>query len=263
MGASRAAADLRAAVSFLTVLPVAPRETPREMAPARAYFPLVGLAIGGLLAGLDAALRQAFPRELVAALDLATLVVLTRAIHVEGFVDSCDALFGGYSRERRLEILRDPHVGSFGVVGAVALLLVQWAALAALPGRVRLEVLVLAPCLSRWAILLAMDSFPYARPQGMGTAFRRGRTRAQVAAGFITALASSLGLAGLAGLAMLGLATAASGLVGRWTASLLGGLTGDSYGAVNELATVAVLVLAVGLAGEAASVFGAPFYDGA
>lgn len=253
---------LRAAFSFLTVLPVGPRETPEDLASARAYFPLVGLALGGALAGLDLGFRQVFPRQLDAALVLAFAVMATRAIHVEGFVDSCDALFGGYSRERRLEIMRDPHVGAFGVIGAVGLLLVQWAAIAGLPGKVRLETLVLYPCISRWGILMVMDSFPYARAEGMGSAFQRGKTLGQVALGFSTALAASLGLAGAAGVIMLAVASAAAWGAGRWASGLLGGLTGDSYGAINEVAAVVALLLAVLVADQAASLFGAPFYHG-
>jgi len=254
---------LRLALSFLTVLPVGPKQAPGAFAPARAWFPAVGLLLGGGLAALDVGLRQVFPDGLVAALLVAALLAATRALHLEGFVDCCDALQGGATRERRLEILRDPHAGAFGVIGAVALVLVQWAALAALPGHVRLEALVLFPCLSRWAMLASMERFPYARTEGMGTAFQRGRSRWQVAAGFVTALAASLGLAGTAGLALLGLATVVAWLAGRWMAGLLGGLTGDGYGAINELASVAALLLAVALANEASGLFGQPFYEGA
>ena len=83
------------------------------MGPARAYFPLVGLALGGILAGLDFAARQALPAPVVGALLVVALLVKTRAIHTEGFLDSCDGLFGGYSRAKRLQILRDTHVGAF------------------------------------------------------------------------------------------------------------------------------------------------------
>ncbi|MDE2718643.1 MAG: adenosylcobinamide-GDP ribazoletransferase, partial [Chloroflexota bacterium] len=101
--------DLRLAVGFLTILPFAPRD-PAKMGPARAYFPLVGLALGGILAGLDFAAREALPSPVVGALLVVAMLVLTRAIHTEGFLDSCDALFGGHSPAKRLEILRDTHV---------------------------------------------------------------------------------------------------------------------------------------------------------
>ena len=261
-GLIRRADSFRLALSFLTVLPVGMASPPRELAPARAYFPLVGLLLGGALAALDLGLRQAFPPAVVGALVLAAAVVATRAIHVEGFVDSCDGLLGGATRERRLEILRDPRVGAFGVVGGVVLLLVQFTALAELPGRVRIEMLVLFPALSRWAVLAAMEAFPYARREGMGTGFQAGRTRWQMAAGFAVALAASLGLAGVAGVVLLAIASFVALVLGRWMAGMLGGLTGDSYGAINELAAVAVLLAAIVLGNEASSLYGAPFYSG-
>ncbi len=250
------------ALSFLTVLPVAPASPPGAVAPARAFFPLVGLLLGGTLAALDLGLRQTFPLALVSALVLAAAVALTRAIHVEGFVDSCDALFGGYTRERRLEILRDPRAGAFGVIGGVCLLIVQFTALAALPGAVRVEVLILFPALSRWAVVAAMEAFPYARREGMGSAFQAGRARWHVVAGFATVLAASLALAGVAGLVLLAIASVVAWGLGRWMAGLLGGLTGDSYGAIVEASAVAVLLAAIVLGNEAASLYGAPFYKG-
>ena len=86
------------------------------MGPARAWFPLVGLGLGGVLLGLDIAGAGGAARPLlVGAILVAVLLVLTRAIHTEGFLDCCDGLFGGYTREERLRILRDSHVGAFAV----------------------------------------------------------------------------------------------------------------------------------------------------
>jgi adenosylcobinamide-GDP ribazoletransferase len=255
--------SLRLALSFLTILPIAPKGQPQAFGPARAWFPLVGLLLGGGLALLDLGLRQVFPVELTSALLLAALILATRALHVEGLVDCCDALPGGHTRERRLEILRDPHIGAFGVIGAVAMLLIYWAALVAIPGRMRLEALILYPCLSRWAMLLAMELFPYGRTRGLGTAFQEGKAPWQVGAGTITALGAALALASSAGLLLMALAAAVSAVAGSWMERLLGGLTGDCYGAINELASIAVLLLAVLLANEAASLYGQPFYRGA
>lgn len=249
---------LRLAIAFLTVLPVAPRTTPTDMAPARGYFPLVGLLLGGVLAGVDAAAQPIFPSLLRGALVVTVLVVLTRALHIEGFLDACDGLFGGYTRERRLEILRDHHAGAFAVVGGVLLLLLKWTAVVALPPPVRLPALVLFPCLSRWGMVLDMSVYPYARAQGMGTSFQHGHRRMQVILGFGIALVASLLLAGSAGIVFLVVATAVAWGLGRWMASLLGGLTGDTYGAVNEVTEVAVLLAAVVVAAVAPAIVGWP-----
>jgi adenosylcobinamide-GDP ribazoletransferase len=249
---------LRIALSFLTILPVGPKHLSERLAPATLYFPLVGLLLGLGLWGLDAGLRVVFPVAVTSALLLVGVTSATRALHVDGFLDSCDALFGAHAKERRLEILRDPHVGAFAVIGGASLLLVQWSALSALPSAFRPEAFLLFPCLSRWAMQLAMTAFPYARPEGLGAAFQRGRHPLFLCAGFALAAAASVLFAGWAGVAFLVIGTCGALLLGAWTARLLGGLTGDSYGAVNEVAATAVLLAAVAFARETPGLFDAP-----
>ena len=245
----------RAAVGFLTILPVSPRDA-AALAHARAYFPLVGLALGALLVGLDLLLsgrlflpEGAFvalaPNHLLeSALLVVFLAVMTRGLHLDGFMDSCDALFGSFDRARRLEIMRDPHVGAFAVVGVVCLLITKCAAVAGLVHPLRLQVLILFPCLSRWAMLLVMELYPYARSEGLGTAFLGARGRLQLSFGFVCALFASLLAAGLMGLILLLAASLIAWIIGAWASGRLGGLTGDVYGAVNEIVETAVLVLA-------------------
>ena len=251
MSPPRLLASFRAAIGFLTILPVSPRDAAAPpdaagaLARAPAWFPAVGLLLGAMLAFLDLALRALhLPVLLNSALLLATLAALTRALHLDGFMDTCDALLGGFDRERRLAILRDPHVGAFAVVGVVCLLLVKLAALTALPGGYRTGVLILFPCLSRAAMVLAMEWFPYVRHEGLGTPFVRHDGR-RPRAGLLLAAAAALALTGLPGLALAALAAAVAWSVGAGATRLLGGVTGDIYGAVNEIAEVAVLGLAV------------------
>ena len=234
--------SLRLAISFLTILPVAPRDV-AHVGSARAYFPLVGLALGAILAGLDFAARQALPTPVAGALLVVALLVLTRAIHTEGFLDSCDGLFGGYSPARRLEILRDTHVGAFAVVGGVGLLLLKWSLLSGIPDEVRVGLLTIFPCLSRFGMLSTMAAFPYAREQGVGTAFQSGAKRWHVVLGLVTAAVAGGVLLGATGLFLLGAAIAVSLALGRWISRMLGGMTGDGYGAVNEVAEVTVLLV--------------------
>ena len=238
--------DLRTAIGFLTVLPVEPRAAPR-MGRARAYFPIVGLALGAALAGLDYAARLVLPLPVVGAVLVVALLVLTRAIHVEGFLDCCDGLFGGFSQARRLEILRDTHVGAFAVAGGAGLLLLKWSLLAGIPSEIRPGLLFVFPCLSRLGMLATMAAFVYVREQGLGTAFQCGTARWQVPFGIATALAASVAVLGYAGPVLVGAAIVVSLGLGRWISGMLGGMTGDTYGAVNEVAEVAVLLLGIAL----------------
>ena len=279
---------LRSAIGFLTILPLAPSGAPGSLVSARGWFPLVGLLLGLILASLEilrmlmlqagssgwygyAPLPVTYPVFLNytillwSVLLVVILVVLTRALHLDGFMDSCDALLGGFDRERRLAILRDPNVGAFAVIGVVCLLLIKVLTIAGLPPAipvpppgilelppegwsVRIPMLLLFPCLSRWAMLLTMELYPYVRSNGIGTAFfdgGQGRFRWQLILGFVFTLVVSVTLAGMVGILLLAAACAVAWGIGAWATRLLGGVTGDIYGAVNELTEVVVLLMAL------------------
>ena len=234
-----------AALGFLTIIPVGKRALDsRWLGKASVFFSVVGLMVGLALAGADYALRLVFPDLLASALVLVLLVVLTGAIHFEGFVDACDGLFGGRNRESRLQIMRDKRAGAYAVAGGVLLLLVKVAAMAALVGTGRFWVLVLFPVLSRWGMALALGGFPYARQQGLGVVFRgAGPLGIGIAGAFALLIAVLFGSEG--GLLLFGIATVLAWLLGFIISRMLGGLTGDTYGAINEVAEATLLVIAV------------------
>ncbi len=244
---------LFAAIGFLTIIPTS-RGGEGALAWARMWFPVVGLGIGGLLTGLDYALREGFGTRpevveftppLLAALLIAFLVIITRALHLDGFMDTCDALFGGSNAEQRLEIMRDSRVGSFAVAGAACLFLISFAAVVSLWPPGRFWALLVIPCLSRWAMVVTMAAFPYARGEdGLGSAFLQGGTRAQTFLATLITVAAAVVFAGVTGIVLLGVAGVVALGVGQFATSRLGGVTGDVYGAVNELATMAMLVTA-------------------
>jgi adenosylcobinamide-GDP ribazoletransferase len=119
------------ALAFLTIIPIRFRELPSDkiVARSRFWFPVVGLLLGALLAGCTHLLSQ-LASPMIAAIGVLTAwVLLTGALHLDGFCDLCDGLFGGETPEDRLEIMKDPRRGTFAVVGAILLLLGKFAAL--------------------------------------------------------------------------------------------------------------------------------------
>lgn len=225
------------AAQFLTVIPPVLRRPIRqdELGRAETFFPLVGLLLGGVLVAVDTVLAAVAAPMVRDVLVIATLAVLTGGLHLDGLADTFDGLFGGHDPERRLEIMRDPRAGSFGVAALGLILLLKLAALGALDPAGRVGALLVAPCLGRWAIVLAMGSFPYARSQGLGLAFTRSQSRLHLAgAGALAAIVAGLA-AGLAGLLLWAGASAFVLLAGRWVSARLGGLSGDVYGAFCEL----------------------------
>lgn len=237
------------ALQFLTIAPsiIQRAFTPAELGWAVGFFPLVGLLLGGLLAGLDAVLRLVFPISVSTALVLAAWVALTGALHLDGFLDACDGLLGGSSPEERLRILRDERVGAFAVAGGILLLLTKYTALAAVPGRV--AALVIACTLGRWGMTLAVVAFPYARPQGLGRDMKDNAGWAQMALATFVALAVAWSIAGWSGLLAFALAGVITWAVARFTLGRIPGLTGDLYGATCEVVEVAALLTLVALGG--------------
>jgi adenosylcobinamide-GDP ribazoletransferase len=233
----------------MTVLPVHPRWDERTVpGRAMAFYPLTGALIGGLLAGLAYLLGlsrlPATAPLLPAALLLAAWAGITGGLHLDGWADCCDALFVPVSRERRLEILHDPRLGSFGGIGLAALLLVKLAAIQGIMASpTRLLVLLIVPTTARWALVIAARAFPLARPDGMATHFRQGLGAREVAIATVTAVVIAA-LAGWRGLVPLVVAPLAMLAMARLAVARLGGLTGDVYGAIVELAETAALVAA-------------------
>ncbi len=242
---------LATAVSFLTILP-GPSRAPsgEQIIASRAFYPAVGLLLGLLLVGMEETCRRVFPLHLTAGVLVVTLVVATRGLHLDGLMDVCDGVFGGYTRERRLEIMQDSHIGSFAVAGSLSILLLKYGAILSMLSLTesgKVWALLLFPCLSRWAMVLQLSAFAYARRQGLGAAFASGtRVLPTVTAG-ATALVASGVLGAGGGLILLATATGVAWAMGRVLSSLLGGLTGDVYGATNEVVEVVSLGTAVAL----------------
>jgi len=238
-----------AALGFLTSIPVGKRAIEgKSLAGSAVYFPLVGLVLGFILAGVDYGLGRVLPNLLTSAITVTALVLLTGALHFEGFVDSCDGLFGGHTRERRLEIMRTKNVGAYAVAGGVLLLILKFAVIASLAaGWDRFWIIVLFPAMSRWGMALVLNLFPYARAEGLGSAFRSNRSSVYMIATGVVALLIAIVFGWLGGIVLLFSAKIIAVMMGWGISRMLGGLTGDTYGAINEVTEVFVLIIAVAI----------------
>jgi adenosylcobinamide-GDP ribazoletransferase len=246
------------ATGMLTVVRVTVpgRVSESELRASTALYPLVGLAVGAVPAAVLLLPLPALPR---AALALVAWVLVTGALHLDGWADCCDAAFAPprgtaeETRARRLAILKDPHLGVFGSAGLGLLLLLKWSALTAVTP---LAPLLAAP-VARWAMVRALRTAPPARRDGLGAAFA-GRVplaaaSAVLAAVVVPVVALPALTTGGAPLALLG-GVAVGMLAGvgtaRWLAARFGGVTGDSCGAAGEAAeTVTLLALLPWVAG--------------
>ena len=244
--------SLLAALSFLTIFPV-PQDrvlSQQAVSNSRAWFPLVGLLIGITLVGLEWLLGFIVPAYATAALLVVFLVIVNRALHLDGLMDACDGLFGGQTPERRREIMRDSSVGAFAVAGGASVLLLKYAALlsllsASLPGKE--AALLVFPAVSRYAMALQLTVYPYVRSPGLGSPFHSHDVRISSAASAIVAVLVAGLLGGLGGILVLAAACLAALAVGHMAVRLIGGMTGDLYGATNELSEAGILLAAVAL----------------
>ncbi len=236
------------ALQLLTRLPVPSLTTPpqpQELGRSVLFFPVVGLLIGGLLAGMHTVLPQVDPGVL-AALMLMVWVGLTGGLHLDGLADTADAWIGGQGdRERTLAIMKDPRSGPLAIVVVVLLLLTKFAALQALLVGEAFWWLLLVPVLGRTVMVVVLMTTPYVRPGGLGSPYahylprwRCGGLALLVAVVTVVLLGESGGvLLGVLGIGFLGLR--------RSMMNRLGGTTGDTLGAVCELMEMVALLIPV------------------
>ena len=234
-----------AALQFLTVIPL-PRRlkiSAEDSGRSAGYFPVIGLIIGLILVGFNWIFILILPPAVVNALLIVALVVISGALHLDGFVDTCDGLAINKDVEERWKVMHDSRAGSFGIVGVVLLLLLKYVLLNSIPTSTMMITLIIMPVVSRWAMVYAIFAYPYARPSGLGKAFKQGTTWPRLTMATLIALAVTVALAQLVGLAIIFLVWIMTLVMAIYFKARFSGLTGDTYGAINEAAEVGVLIL--------------------
>ena len=242
------------ALQFLTRLPV-PRWVGFEahwLPQATRYFALVGALVGAFGAAVALAALQLWPPAIAAALAVAATLWLSAALHEDGLADTCDALFGAAPRERALAIMKDSRIGSYGAAALCLSLLLRVLLLAALLTRdpwLAAAACVAAHCAGRGAAVALMAGLPYAGDASQAKAQPLAREPGRAGAGWaLLTSAAALALAGLAVPALAQAAAAAGGLallllaLRGWLLRRLGGHTGDTLGAAEQLGEVVVLL---------------------
>jgi adenosylcobinamide-GDP ribazoletransferase len=233
---------MRAALAFLT--PFGGSRIPS--ARAVQWFPLVGALVGLGVGGAWRGAEELWPPAVAAALAVLTDLVLTGMLHLDGLIDSADGLLPHLTRDRRLAVMSEPTAGAFGIVVVVATLLARWAALASM----RADVLLVAGlwCISRTAMAALMTALPYARDEGLASAFAagpRGASRQLVVVSGALLGSVLVGMAaGWPAVAILLASSLAVVGVGALARVRIGGFTGDVLGAAGVIAETVGLVVA-------------------
>ena len=235
------------ALTFFTRVPGPPRFAPtsRHLARSITWFPLVGWFVGAVSALAWWAAGLLWPATVAAGVAVAAAILLTGALHEDGWADACDGFGGGSSRSRTLEIMKDPHIGAFGVLGLVLVIGMHWTALASLPASAVPASLVCVHALSRGAAAVQMAVLDYARPGSQASKSRALATRlrgTRLAVVLVTAVVPLALLPWPAALALVGATIGLAFASALFLWRRLGGYTGDCLGAVQQLTLVGGLL---------------------
>lgn len=213
---------------------------------AIAFFPVIGLLIGIILAGVWLGVSAFVPPLVAAGLTIGIGLLITGALHEDGFADCADGLGATPDRDKALEIMRDSRVGAYGALALVWTIGIRWVALASLAPIAGAFALVIAHAGSRSAIIIAMRWADYARPEGLGKLASGEASNSNLIIAFVTAITIALVLGQISGIIAL-----AAGLLLAWAFLVyltrrLGGYTGDGLGAMQQISEISILIVLAG-----------------
>ena len=232
-----------AALQFLTLFPW-PKRAARsadEVGEGALFFPLVGFILGAILVLADYLLRPYFPPALLAVALVALLALLSRGFHLDGLADTFDGLGAGGARERVLKIMDDPHIGVFGVVAVVIILLFKIEAIGSMNAE-RWRALLIAPLLGRWALALLAYRSTAAR-EGLGSLLIGRMKGSQLFFATVITFVLAAGFSHATGLLVMAWVALFTLACRTYFHRRLGGLTGDTFGAVEELSESSALII--------------------
>ncbi|MCR8826315.1 adenosylcobinamide-GDP ribazoletransferase [Pseudosulfitobacter koreensis] len=235
--------DVIVALVLLTRLPLphAPKAAFARQAQATWAFPLAGLVVGLIAAAVGwLCMAMGLPAPVTGGVMLATLIVTTGAMHEDGLADTADGLWGGYDAARRLEIMKDSHIGTYGVLALGLGLGLRWMVLSATLA-VGMGPMIAAAVLSRGLLPALMAWVPHARRTGLSHHVGRPEGRVALAALGLAAVLAVVfaGFGVIWALVLASLAVAALAAVAR---RKIGGQTGDILGAAQQLAELVILL---------------------
>jgi len=234
------------ALQFLTILPfnIKGRIEGEDLGRSLAYFPIAGLLIGLFLASI-AYISAFLPGLVRSILILAAWIVITGGMHLDGFADTCDGFYGNRPREDILKIMRDSRIGTMGAAGVTMLLLFKFATLSSIGSEDLWKVLIITAVSARWSQVFVCASSKYARDEGKAKYFVEYAKKGDMFIGALFTLIINWFLMGLKGVILLALLTAVIFLFIRYVKRKIGGMTGDTIGATNEIAEATALLFSL------------------
>jgi adenosylcobinamide-GDP ribazoletransferase len=235
------------AIQFLTRLPVprALNSSETDIGKAAAFFPLVGVIVGGGAALVFVVLQRILPLAGSVFCAIVFAVFITNGFHEDGLADSFDGFGGGWKKDRVLEIMRDSRIGTYGTLALIFVVLAKFTLLSSLPAGQIWRWLIVAHTASRWTTLPLCMWLPYARAEGQGKLVAKQLGTLEIMTGTVTLLLVLLLLPWQAALATSLVAALLTLLSGFYFRARIQGITGDCLGATNQLTEVGLYITAV------------------
>jgi len=234
------------ALQFLTALPfnIKGRIVEEDFGRSLIYFPIAGFLIGLFLASI-AYVSTPLPPLVRSALILIAWIAITGGIHLDGFADTCDGFYGKRSREEILRIMRDSRIGTMGAAGLTALLLFKFAVLSSIRPEDLWKVLIITAVSARWSQVFACSVSEYARDEGKAKYFLKYAKKTDMFIGALFIVILNWFLMGVKGVILFALLLATIFLFIQYVKRKIGGMTGDTIGATNEIAEASALLFSL------------------
>ncbi len=229
---------------FLTIFPVKIKDIKEpELGQSLTYFPLVGAIIGLISVFSLFVFSAVFPHQVANVLVLIVLICITGGIHLDGFVDTCDGFCAGTNdQEKILEIMRDSHLGAMGAMGLIGILLLKFTLLEGFPLPTLWKYLLAMCILGRWAQVLACFVSNYARETGKAESVIKYAGKRELFISSLLSLTLLIFLVGFQAIILFSILVPTLLYLIKYFRKRIGGMTGDTIGAINEVTEIAVLL---------------------
>ena len=232
------------ALNFLTCIPLKPKNKidKEETKHTLAYFPLIGLIIGILLVVIYQ-LFSPLSREIASLMVVISLIIITGVLHLDGFADALEGFYAGTTKEEILRIMRDTNRGTVAIVGLIVIILSKFLFLSKLPNNIILPAIISMPILSRCMLVLSIFTSDYARDDGKVSIFYQERHRVDFFFAAAVCLFFLILFLQFKGIIVFIIVVALTLLLNKFITKKIGGLTGDTLGAINEISEALILFL--------------------
>ena len=233
------------ALQFLTTIPLWMKSaTDKQLANSLIFFPVVGLFLGLILIGMNGLLLALkFDYFIINIILVIFLLIITGSLHLDGLADTFDAVSSNKNKEEMLKIMRDPHIATMGVISIVSVILLKISLLYSIAPSLKNAALIIMCTAGRWSMVLDMLIFPYARDEGKAKIYTKNINARIFIFSTIIAVCVIGGVLRLKGLFVFAAIGGLAYLGGKFAERKLGGITGDTLGATNELIEIAALFI--------------------